>query len=66
MKKLSRNLFKIIVQKKNIVKELKKVLDLKNRNKLLDKYEKLISLLGTSGSSNRLAKDIVLKNKFWK
>tara|TARA_B110000444_G_scaffold47489_1_gene43321 strand:+ start:6195 stop:7313 length:1119 start_codon:yes stop_codon:yes gene_type:complete len=50
--------------KKNIVKELKKVLDLKNRNKLLDKYEKLISLLGTSGSSNRLAKDIVLKNKF--
>ncbi len=47
--------------KQNIIKELKKVLDLEKRNNLMSKYDELISLLGSSGSSRRVAKDIVLK-----
>ena len=47
--------------KKNIIKELKKVLDLNKRKELSIKYDNLISLLGSSGSSKRVAKDIVLK-----
>ena len=46
--------------KQNIIKELKKVLDLEKRHNLISKYDKLISLLGSSGSSERVAKDIVL------
>ena len=47
--------------KQNIIIELKKVLDLEKRYNLMSKYDKLISLLGSSGSSKRVAKDIVVK-----
>ena len=46
--------------KKNIIEELKKVLDLEKRYNLMSKYDKLVTLLGSSGTSKRVAKDIVL------
>jgi lipid-A-disaccharide synthase len=62
---MNQELIKELIQndcsKKNIIKELKKVLDLNNRNRLLAKYDSLISLLGEPGSSKRIAEDIVLK-----
>jgi len=62
---MNQELIKELIQydcsEKNIIKELKKVLDLNNRNRLLDKYDSLISLLGEPGSSKRIAEDIVLK-----
>ena len=60
-KEVIKELIQTNCSKKNIVKELKKVLDLKNRDKLSIEYDKLISLLGKPGSSKRIAKDIVLK-----
>jgi lipid-A-disaccharide synthase len=60
-KEVIKELIQTNCSKKNIVKELKKVLDLNNRDKLSIEYDKLISLLGKPGSSKRIAKDIVLK-----
>jgi len=60
-KEIIKELIQTNCSKNNIVKELKKVLDLNNRNKLAVEYDKLISLLGNSGCSKRVAKDIVLK-----
>ena len=60
-KEIIKELIQSECSKHNIVKELKKVLDLKKRKELSNKYDKLISLLGSSGSSKRVAEDIVLK-----
>ena len=46
--------------KQNITKELKNILDLNKRKDILIKYDQLISKLGSSGSSKRIAIDIVL------
>jgi lipid A disaccharide synthetase len=61
-KEIIKELIQSECSKYNIVKELKKVLDLKKRKELSNKYDKLISILGSSGSSKRVAEDIVLKN----
>tara|TARA_B110000444_G_scaffold24372_1_gene20182 strand:+ start:5634 stop:6770 length:1137 start_codon:yes stop_codon:yes gene_type:complete len=61
-KEIIKELIQSECSKHNIVKELKKVLDLEKRKELSNKYDKLISLLGSSGSSKRVAEDIVLKN----
>ena len=60
-KEIIKELIQSDCSKNNIVKELKKVLELKNREKLSIEYDQLISMLGQSGSSKRIAKDIVLK-----
>ena len=45
--------------KNSISFELNKILDSRNRKKLLLNYDKLISILGKSGTSKRIALDIV-------
>ncbi len=60
-KEIIKELIQSDCSKNNIVKELKKVLEIKNREKLSIEYDQLISMLGQSGSSKRIAKDIVLK-----
>lgn len=60
-KEIIKELIQSDCSKNNIVKELKKVLETKNREKLSIEYDQLISMLGQSGSSKRIAKDIVLK-----
>jgi lipid-A-disaccharide synthase len=61
---MDKEIIKELIQKEcnknNIIKELKKILNNDNKEKLSKKYDKLISLLGSTGSSKRLAKDIVL------
>ena len=59
-KEIIKELIQSKCSKQNIIKELKIVLDLEKRHNLMSKYDKLISLLGSSGSSKRVAKDIVL------
>ena len=60
-KEIIKELIQTECSKNNIIKELKKVLDLSKRKELAIKYDKLISLLGSPGSSKRVAEDIVLK-----
>ena len=46
--------------KEEIIKELKNVLDLSKRKVLKQSYDELIGKLGSSGSSKRVANDIIL------
>ena len=61
---MNKEIVKELIQKnctkEKIIKELKNILDLNKRKDLILKYEKLISKLGSSGSSKRVANDIVL------
>ena len=48
--------------KKNIIKELNNILNPKKMSNIKINYEKLISMLGTVGTSERIASDIINKN----
>ena len=59
-KEIVKELIKNKCTKEEIIKELKNVLDLNKRKDLKHSYDELISKLGSSGSSKRVANDIIL------
>ena len=62
-KEIIRELIQNECCKSNIISELRRILNKENSNSMKKKYGKLISLIGTSGTSKRIAIDIIKNDK---